>query len=84
MDIDQLLLTIAYFLEYVIKNLMLPGQIERWVVVEDMKGMSLTSIPFGVRKHFYCQCVKRIDPQKDSQLPSKQLQIKIVQVVYYE
>lgn len=49
MDIDQLLLTIAYFLEYVINNLMLPGQIERWVVVEDMKGMSLTSLPFGVQ-----------------------------------
>lgn len=50
MDIDQLLLTIAYFLEYVIDKLMLPGQIERWVVVEDMKGMSLTSIPFGTLK----------------------------------
>jgi len=46
-DIDLLLLTMGYFLEYVIHNMLLPGQVERWVFIEDLKGMGITSIPFA-------------------------------------
>jgi len=46
-DIDLLLLTMGYFLEYIIHNMLLPGQIERWVFIEDLKGMGITSIPFA-------------------------------------
>jgi len=50
MDIDKLLLAMAYFLDYVMKNLLLPGQVERWIFINDLKGLGITSLPFGVLK----------------------------------
>jgi len=49
-DVDQLLLAMGFFLEYIINNMLLPGQVERWVFIEDLKGMGITSIPFAALK----------------------------------
>jgi len=49
-NMDQFLLSMGYFLEYMIQHLLLPGQVERWVIVLDLKGMGLTSLPFGMLK----------------------------------
>jgi len=50
MDIDKLLVSLAYFLDYVMKNLLLPGQVERWIFINDLRGLGITSLPFGVLK----------------------------------
>jgi len=39
---------LTYFFEHLINNLLLPGQVENWIFITDLKGMSLTSIPFNV------------------------------------
>lgn len=49
-DVDQLMLSMGYFLEYMIHNALLPGQVERWIFTLDLKGMSITSLPFGILK----------------------------------
>jgi hypothetical protein len=52
-DVDQMLKAITYFLEYIIENLLLPGQVENWVIIQDLNGMGVTSLPLGVRFSLY-------------------------------
>ena len=33
--------------EYVIQEMLIPGQVENWVIIIDLKGMSLWTIPYG-------------------------------------
>ncbi|CAD8181876.1 unnamed protein product [Paramecium pentaurelia] len=44
-NIDITLDSMTIFLEYVLANYMLPGQIENWVVVMDLGGLGITSLP---------------------------------------
>jgi len=39
-----------YLMEYVINNLLLPGQIENWVIICDVKDVSLISLPKDFKK----------------------------------
>lgn len=39
---------LTYFLEYVINNLLIPGQVENWVLIADMSGLNVTSVPYSV------------------------------------
>jgi hypothetical protein len=41
---------IIYFLEYTIRNLLIPGQVENWDVICDMKDIAITSIPDELKK----------------------------------
>ena len=45
---DEIKLTLAYFIEYMLDNAILPGQVENWVIITDMKDVGMTSIPYGV------------------------------------
>ena len=47
-EIDALLDMITYFLEYVIANMLLPGQVENWVVIGDLGGQGITDLPLTV------------------------------------
>jgi len=38
----------TFYLEYVLNNLMIPGQVENWVTVMNFKGVSLMSFPTAV------------------------------------
>ena len=40
--------TAAYFLDYVARHLFLPGQVENWVVLVDLKDVSIMSVPYNV------------------------------------
>ncbi|CAD8082383.1 unnamed protein product [Paramecium sonneborni] len=44
-NIDITLDSMTIFLEHVLANYMLPGQIENWVVVMDLGGLGITSLP---------------------------------------
>jgi len=50
LDVDLMIAALTYFFEFLIKNLLLPGQVENWIFITDLKGMSLTSIPFNAIK----------------------------------
>lgn len=40
---------IGFFLDYVIDNMFLPGQVENWVTITDMGNMGLSDLPINVR-----------------------------------
>lgn len=43
--LDRLLAVATFFLEYVIKYAMIPGKIESWTAIFDVKGVGVTEIP---------------------------------------
>jgi len=45
-DVDLMIDALTYFFEFLIANLLLPGQVENWVFITDLKGLGLASIPF--------------------------------------
>ncbi|CAD8071621.1 unnamed protein product [Paramecium sonneborni] len=44
-EIDILLQSISIFLDYLLKNCMLPGQIENWIVIMDLGGLGIMGLP---------------------------------------
>ena len=44
-SVDRLLAVTDFFLEYVVKYAMVPGQIESWTCIFDMKNVGVTEIP---------------------------------------
>lgn len=51
-DIELLKRTMVTVIEYVIENNFIPGQIENWNIIVDLKGMGITDIPVSVRVYF--------------------------------
>ncbi|EGR29370.1 hypothetical protein IMG5_156970 [Ichthyophthirius multifiliis] len=50
-EIQNLLLhSITYFFEYILKYIMLPGQIENWVVLLDLNSIGISSLPISALK----------------------------------
>jgi len=49
-NFDDWNLATIYFMEYTIKNLLLPGQIENWVIICDLKDVSVMSLPSDFKK----------------------------------
>lgn len=47
---DDMKHTAAYFLDHIAKSLFLPGQVENWVVLVDLKDVSLMSVPYTVNE----------------------------------
>lgn len=41
---------VIYFMEYSIQNLLIPGQVENWDIICDLKDVSITSIPEDLKK----------------------------------
>lgn len=39
---------VTYFLDYIVLNLFLPGQVENWIVMTDLNGVSMMGIPYTV------------------------------------
>ncbi|CAD8159827.1 unnamed protein product [Paramecium octaurelia] len=44
-EIDVLLQSMTIFLDYVLTNCMLPGQIENWIVIMDLGGLGIMGLP---------------------------------------
>jgi CRAL/TRIO domain len=49
---DEIKLTLTYFIEYMLDNAILPGQVENWVIITDMDGVGITNVPYSVRYPF--------------------------------
>ena len=39
---------LTYFLEFVINNMLIPGQVENWVLIADMTGLNILTVPYTV------------------------------------
>ena len=48
LNINELLASLSYILEYCLQYLMHPFHIENWVIIMDLKKMGLMSLPLGV------------------------------------
>ena len=44
------LCSVVYFMEYMINNLLIPGQVENWSIITDLNGVSLLSFPSDKKK----------------------------------
>ena len=47
---NEMFMAIVYFLEYVINNLLIRGQIENWTTITDVTGVSLVFMPSDLKK----------------------------------
>lgn len=47
---EQWLESIIYFMEYLIQNLLIPGQLENWIIITDLKDVSLLGMPSDMSK----------------------------------
>ena len=43
-----MLAAIAYIIEYILKDVMLPGQVENWIIINDLNNMSFWNMPLQV------------------------------------
>jgi len=43
----------TYFLEYLLENYIIPGQVEAWICITDLTGVGLTSLPYGKLKALF-------------------------------
>jgi len=46
-EIQEYIYMIAFFLDYVIENMLLPGKVENWVVITDFEKSGLSDLGFG-------------------------------------
>jgi len=49
-DIELMIDTLTYFLEYIVNQLLLPGQVENWIILLDLKNMGLATLPLNPLK----------------------------------
>lgn len=47
---DELFLTIIYFLEYIIHNLLIIGQVENWIMISDLTDVSVLFMPRDLKR----------------------------------
>jgi hypothetical protein len=47
---EDWLACIVYFMEYMIKNLLIPGQVENWNIITDVCGVSLLGLPKDMKR----------------------------------
>jgi hypothetical protein len=47
---DDWLACIVFFMEYMIKNLLIPGQVENWNIISDVCGVSLLGLPKDMKR----------------------------------
>lgn len=43
---------LIYLLEYILEKLLLPGQVESWIVIADLGGRGITDLPLSVSACF--------------------------------
>lgn len=53
LDLENILDSVTYLLNFVIEYLMLPGQVENWVFIIDLNKTGLSDLPISVMFCFY-------------------------------
>jgi hypothetical protein len=49
---EEWLTTVIYFMEYIVNNMLISGQIEDWTILADLKNVSIMSIPSELMNMF--------------------------------
>ena len=49
---QELEVIVNYYYDWVVENMMGPGHVENWMIVIDMKDVSLTQLPISSLKGF--------------------------------
>eukprot|EP01017_Pseudomicrothorax_dubius_P028170 TRINITY_DN3329_c0_g1_i8.p1 TRINITY_DN3329_c0_g1~~TRINITY_DN3329_c0_g1_i8.p1 ORF type:complete len:387 (+),score=132.01 TRINITY_DN3329_c0_g1_i8:127-1287(+) len=52
-DTEIFMDAMTYFLEFILKNMFLPGQVENWVIIIDLNNMSFLSMPINLMKQIF-------------------------------
>lgn len=47
---DDWLNTVIFFMEYIVNNMLIPGQVENWNIITDLEGVSVLGIPSDLKK----------------------------------
>lgn len=55
-EITELL---TYFSEYLLSDVLLPGQVENWIMITDLTGIGVTNLPYNVIKELNLKDVER-------------------------
>jgi len=51
--LEEAVKVVDFFLNFVKDNLLIGGQVENWIFVNDLKGVSMFKVPTNVRKNFF-------------------------------
>jgi hypothetical protein len=52
MTVDELNDVLTFYFDWMIRNLLVPGRIESWLVILDLNGVGFSNIPMGRLKVF--------------------------------
>jgi hypothetical protein len=47
---DDWLSTVIFFMEYLVNNMLIPGQVENWNIITDLEGVSILTLPSDMKK----------------------------------
>ena len=73
-ELDKIIEALTYFFEFVIANLLLPGQVENWIFILDLNKTGIMSLPKMVRCiATLCTHVLYPDAQEGSWISTEQL-----------
>jgi hypothetical protein len=50
---NDFILSVIYLIDYTIQNILIPGQIEQWITIADLRNFSILTMPSDLRKLFY-------------------------------
>lgn len=50
---NDFVLSIIYLIDYMIQNILIPGQVEQWITIADLRNTSILTMPSDLRKLFY-------------------------------
>lgn len=45
---EDMVATLSYMMHYFIENLLLPGQVENWIFLNNLEGVGITQLPVKV------------------------------------
>ena len=45
---EEVVEVMTYFCEYIMDNMLLPGQVENWNMITDFNGVGVTDVPYSV------------------------------------
>ncbi|KAL4431874.1 hypothetical protein ABPG74_012686 [Tetrahymena malaccensis] len=49
--LEQIIDGVTYFIEIIVNHFFLPGQVENWVIIQDLNNMGFTSLPISTHKN---------------------------------
>jgi hypothetical protein len=54
LTLETILKGLTFFLELVVNHMLLPGQVESWVIIMDLNFQGISDLPFSVINFILC------------------------------